>query len=244
MLSHLIPQVGFPWAIRTCAFLILFLLIIANLTIRPYQLPRPRKVTTAELIKPLLESQFLLVLIGFFFFSYGFFVPINYLQVQASEAGVSPHLVQYLIAILNAGSLFGRLISGFLADKVGRYNVFVVVCYLSGIWVLTLWLPASNTATIVAFAILFGFFSGAYVSLITPLVMQISPMAEIGLRSGIVFFFSAIPALTTNPINGAILSNSGWSGPMIFSGVFCIAGPTFVLVARIRNTGWKLFARF
>jgi MFS family permease len=147
--------------------------------------------------------------------------------------------------ILNAGSLFGRLFSGFLGDRIGRYNIFVIVCYLSGIWILALWLADTSDTALIAFVVLFGFFSGAYVSLITPLVMQISPMVELGFLTGIVLLVTAIGGMTTNPINGAILNNAGgWAEPKIFSGVLCLAGTTFVLIARIRKTGWKLFARF
>lgn len=222
-----------------------FLLIIANLTIRAHSPPHPHKVTGAQLIKPLTEIHFVLVTAGLFCFTYGFFIPINYLNVQALSAGMNPYLAQYLLPILNGGSLFGRLFSGFLGDKIGRFNIFIIVCYLSGIWILVLWLPDTSDPALITFAVLFGFFSGAYVALITPLIMQISPMAELGFRTGIVFFLGSIAGLTTNPISGAILDiEGGWAGLKIFSGVLCLAGTTFVLVARIRKTGWKLFIRF
>ncbi|KAF1991433.1 MFS general substrate transporter [Aulographum hederae CBS 113979] len=244
MVTHLIRLVGFGWAMRTCAFLILALLIIANLTIRPYQPPVPRKTTFVQLAKPFTESQFILVLLGFFCFSYGFFAPINYLPVQALSAGMSANLAQYILTILNAGSLFGRLFSGFAGDKIGRYNIFIVVCYLSGILILGLWLTDHSNAGIIAFAVLFGFFSGAYVSLITALVMAISPMKELGFRTGIVMFVTSLGGLTTSPINGAIVDSNGggYSGLMIFSGVFCLVGTTLILVARMRMAGWKIIA--
>ena len=230
---------------RICAFLMLFLLIIANLTVRAFHPPHPHQVTGAQLVKPLTEIQFVLITAGFFCFSYGFFVPINYLPVQALSADMNPDMAQYLLPTLNARSLFGRLFSGFLGDKIGRYNIFVIVSYLSGIWILALWLPNTSNPGLIAFAVLFGFFFGAYVSLITSLVIQISPMTELGFRTGIVLFVTAIGGLTTNLINGAILDSAGgWAGPKIFSGVFCLVGTTFVLVARIRKTGWELFARF
>jgi len=118
---------------RICAFLMLFLLIIANLTVRPFRPPQPHKVTINQLVKPLIEIQFILITAGFFLFSYGFYMPVNYLPVQALSAGMIPDLAQYLLPMLNAGSLFGRLFAGFLSDEIGRYNIFVVVCYLSGI---------------------------------------------------------------------------------------------------------------
>src|SRR4051794_29595394 len=70
MVSRLIPQIGFGWTMRICAFLIMFMLIIANLTMRPYYSPRPHQVTTAELVKPFTEIPFVLLLAGFCIFSF------------------------------------------------------------------------------------------------------------------------------------------------------------------------------
>ncbi|KAG6040620.1 hypothetical protein E4U41_007684 [Claviceps citrina] len=246
MVSRLIDQVGFPWAMRTCAFLILVLLIIASLTVRNFQPPRPQKLTGAQLAKPFREMDFVFLCAGFFCFTFGIFVPINFLPVQALDAGMDPSLAQYLLSILNAASLFGRLFSGIMGDRMGRYNIFVVVCALTGIWVLALWIPASSTGGIVAFAALFGFCSGAYVSLIAPLVAQISPLREIGFRTGIIFFVASVSGLVTNPISGAILGDGdkNWLGVKVFAGLFCLAGTLLVLLSRLHHTGWKLAVVF
>ncbi|GKT93787.1 major facilitator superfamily transporter [Colletotrichum tofieldiae] len=245
MVTRLIKSVGYGWSMRICAFMILGLLIVANLTVKAIHPPRPQKLTRKQLLRPFKEFEFVCVVVGFFLFTYGIFVPINYIQVQALEAGMDPNLAQYLVPMLNAGSLFGRIGSGILGDKIGKYNIFVVVCYLTSIWMLALWIPANTDAALIAFAVLFGFCSGAYVSLIAPLIAQISPIQEIGFRTGITFFTNSIGGLTTNPINGAILAGSGgWVGIKVFSGVFCIAGTTFILAARIHRTGWKLIAAF
>lgn len=251
MVTRLISSVGFGWSMRISAFVILFLLVIANLTIRQYKAPQSPSKTAgsssstspapaSKRNSPFTEINFVLLMAGFFLFSYGFFVVINYLPVQALAAGMDANLAAYMLPILNAGSLFGRLFAGWSGDKIGRYNVFIVVCFLTGVWVLALWLPAHGDGAIIAFAVLFGVFSGAFVSLIVPLVMAISPLAELGLRSGIITLTMAISGLTTNPINGAILAgHGGWSALKIFSGVFCLAGTIFVLLIRTRSVGWN-----
>ncbi|KAF4977212.1 hypothetical protein FZEAL_6240 [Fusarium zealandicum] len=245
MVTRLIDQVGYGWSMRICAFMMLGLLIIANLTIKSRLPPQPQKVSREQLMKPFHEPEFIFVILGFFIFSFGMFVPINYLPSQALYAGVDPNFVQYLIPILNAASLFGRIISGYLGDKVGRYNIFIVVCYLTGIWILALWIPCTTQNGLIAFAALYGYCSGAFVSLIAPLVAQISPLPEIGFRTGIVFFISSIGGLTTNPIAGEIINRpNGWVGAKVFAGVFCIVGTTFILVARVHRVGWKLRVAF
>ncbi|KAH8651177.1 major facilitator superfamily domain-containing protein [Xylariales sp. PMI_506] len=245
MVSRLINAVGYSWSMRICAFLILALLVIANLTVKARHPPRPQPISRAQLIQPFKEPGYVLLTAGFFFLTYGIFVPLNYLPLQAISAGMSPSLVEYLVPILNAASLFGRLFSGFMGDRIGRFNIFVIVCGLSSLWIFVLWLVDSSNAALIAFAALFGFCSGAYVSLISPLIMQISPISEIGFRSGIVFFCSATGGLTTNVIAGAILdATSDWIGVKVFSGVFCLVGTAIIFASRINHTGWNLFAIF
>jgi hypothetical protein len=51
---------------------------------------------------------------------------------------MSAALAQYLVAILNARSLLGRLSAGVCSDRVGAYNIFVCVVFLAGVVVLGL----------------------------------------------------------------------------------------------------------
>ncbi|KAG8355276.1 hypothetical protein FVEN_g6621 [Fusarium venenatum] len=241
MVTRIIDKQGFGWAMRISAFMILGLLLITNLTIRNHNPPQPQKWTSAQFLRPMREPEFILLACGFFCLTYGVFIPINYLPTQAQSVGVNPKLTQYLASILNAGSLFGRLSSGILADKIGRYNTFIIVCYLTTIWILALWIPTNTQQAIIAFAALFGFSSGAYISLISPLVAQVSSLHEIGLRTGLIYLGCAIGGLTTNPISGAIVSGSlGWTGPKVFAGLFCFVGTTSILMARAQCTGWKV----
>ncbi|KAK1243447.1 hypothetical protein MKX07_004075 [Trichoderma sp. CBMAI-0711] len=241
MVRRLIDEVGFGWAMRISAFLILALLIVAILTVTTHNPPKFQPITLKRMITPFTEIQFSCLAMGLLLFTFGLYVPIDYVSVEAAQAGMDPNLAQYLVPILNAGSLFGRVFSGFAGDKWGRYNIFVSVCYLAGIFVLGLWIPAATDGARIAFATLFGFMSGAYVALIAALVVQISHPSEIGFRTGLIFLASSVGGLTTDPISGAILEKPiGWLGPKIFAGILCIVGTSFVLAARIHRTGWKL----
>lgn len=122
--------------------------------------------------------------------------------------------------------------------------MFVSVCYLAGVLILALWIPASTPAAIVVFAVTFGFASGAYVALAAPCVVRISPFQQIGYRVGLVFLFSSVAGLTTSPIAGAILaaSHGSWLGTKVYAGVLTMAGTTLALGARLNRTGPKLRA--
>ncbi|KAJ5682414.1 hypothetical protein N7462_005579, partial [Penicillium macrosclerotiorum] len=246
MISRLINEIGYPWAMRTAAFLMLFLLIIAILTVRSRVPPKPVRLNRESMLRPFTEIKMRLVFFGFLMMTFGIFIPINYLVIQAMQSGMSANLAQYLLPMLNAASLFGRMTAGIGSDKIGPYNILVCASYLAGIVTLALWIPATSNDAIIVYAILFGFSSGAYVSLAAALVVKISPFPEIGYRTGLLFLFSSIGGLTTSPIAGAILSHDhgSYTGMKVFAGVFLIAGASLVLAARVYSTGPVLLARF
>ena len=102
MISRLIPSVGYGWTMRISAFLILFLLILAGLTVKSRFPPNPQPVTRKQLIAPFHEPVFLALNTGLCLFTFGMFVPINYLVVEAISSGMSLYLAHYLVAIFNA----------------------------------------------------------------------------------------------------------------------------------------------
>ena len=101
MIDHLVREVGFGWTIRISAFLILALLVIGNLTVTSRLQPTPRPLGLRQYFTPLKELPYLLTTIASFLFYLGLFLPINYVQVQATTYGMSPSLAAYLIPILN-----------------------------------------------------------------------------------------------------------------------------------------------
>lgn len=88
---------------------------------------------------------------------------------DALEHGISSNLALYSLSILNAASIFGRIIPNWLADTYGPLTILVPQCFISGVLIF-LFLPMCKTAGgLVAFTILFGFSSGACASRIPSL---------------------------------------------------------------------------
>ena len=263
MITRLGAQIGFDWSMRISAFLFLFLLVIACLTVRSRNPPKPTPWSLGAFVSPLRETAFTANAIGLALFSGGMFIPFNFLVLEAKYRGMDSDLANYQIAVLNGvryacfdlvcsdaglglpifNSIFGRIIPGWLGDKVGRFNVMIVTTGLSAILVLVLWIPApdgSNAATIV-FACLFGFTSGTFVGMTPALVQQMSRIEEVGVRLGITFGINSIAALVSNPIAGALIARDG--GGYLYLKIFCgLAmglGCVSLIVARTAQSGWK-----
>jgi predicted ferric reductase len=102
MVTHLINSVGYGWAMRIAAFLILFLLIVANLTVKCRVPPKPQTVTAQDLYRPLREPLSVTVMGAYALLTFGIYIAINYIIVSATSQGMSVALSQYLVPILNA----------------------------------------------------------------------------------------------------------------------------------------------
>ena len=61
MVQRLVTEVGFGWTMRICAFLVLGLLIVANVFIKSRITPRPTPVKLMDFIRPLTERVFALL---------------------------------------------------------------------------------------------------------------------------------------------------------------------------------------
>lgn len=118
--------------------------------------------------------------------------------------------------------------------------MFIAVT-VSGILALALWIPAKSNALIILFAALYGFFSGAYVSLGPTVVAQISDIKEIGLRNGVLYFCVGIAVLVGSPISGQLVTamNGDFLGLQIFGGTTMVVGASIILFSRVILAGFK-----
>jgi MFS family permease len=94
---------------------------------------------------------------------------------------------------MNAANTIGRIVPGWFADKLGRFNLMVPSALLAGVSCIALWLFAHDTATLAAFAVIYGLFAGATMGLDVAVTAQISPPENFGTRVGMSYAFMSIP---------------------------------------------------
>jgi MFS family permease len=102
MLTRMINKVGYGWAMRTSAFIIMALLIVANLLLKTRQAPSRRALPRKHMWRPFRETPFVLLLIGLFLVPFGLYTPIDYLPVASIGQGMSKDMAQNLVAFFNA----------------------------------------------------------------------------------------------------------------------------------------------
>lgn len=110
------PRIGFGWATRVIAFIILGTLIVPLTVMKmPVKPSTHRKIFDPTAWR---ETPYVILAIGMFVGFMGLYIPFFYVQTYSIEKNImTEDLAFYLLPILNTGSLFGRLVSGFLTDS-------------------------------------------------------------------------------------------------------------------------------
>ncbi|KAI0768212.1 major facilitator superfamily domain-containing protein [Trametes elegans] len=237
ILEQLIPRVGFGWACRIVAFILMACLIVSCLTIRT-RLPLSGRISfrTAIDFGGFKDPRYTLATIGSFLLFYGFFIPYFYLQLYAKYRSVQPHIANYLLAILNAMNVPSRIIPGWLADKTGPLSVFIPAAAICTILILGLWLPSQSAGAIITFAALYGLVSGSFVSLLPTYIATISPREVYGARLGSVYMIVGVATLVGTPTGGALLKEHDeqhFRNLIIFCGVMTAAGTAVLAMAGV-----------
>ncbi|KAK2134281.1 major facilitator superfamily transporter [Fusarium oxysporum II5] len=238
----LLPKVGFAWAMRTCAFLVLGLMIFAIYAVRlPYK-PAKRPITRA-LARRMLQPSFVLLTLSVFMFSLGAFLPVTYMAENATNRGLDVSLAQYMVSIYNAGALAGRLTPGIIGNKVGFFNLAAIAMAVTSILTLALWIPASTTPSLIAFAVLFGWSSNALIGLLPVLIGAVSDPRELGLRGGVCYGLIAFSTLAGLPIGSSLITNGNYDKMKIFSGAVVAGSALCLATARVSVGGLRFWKR-
>lgn len=234
------PQIGFGWTTRVIGFIILATLFVPNTVMKVRVLPAQRRALLD--LPAFKEIPYTLFVAGAFIGFMGLYMPFFYIQLYAIRGGITDtNFAFYLLAILNSASIFGRIVPNFVADKVGPFNVIVPCAIISGILCFCL-IPISSVAALIVFCVLFGFFSGSFVSLPPTIIVVLSlhKRGKIGTRLGMCFAVVSVGMLIGAPIGGVILDAHGFTSVWVFGGVLMVTGGLIMGLSRGFKVGWSL----
>lgn len=248
-LQALFTKVGWAWATRVLALIYLVLCSIACLTIRS-RLPPKRGANIIPSLRIFKDGTGALfwTTVGIFMLEWGLFIPIAYLTQYSMAVGVSNSFSYQIMAIFNAGSVLGRWVPGYVADRWGRYNTMLITIMGCLISIFAFWLPSAFVSQVavvpllVVFCLLMGFSSGSNISLTPICVGQLCDTREYGRYYATCYTFVSFSSLTGLPIGGALVnaSGGGWWATILFTGG-CYIGALFSFTAaRVGVWGWKL----
>ena len=144
---------------------------------------------------------------------------LTYIDLGAIALGISPEFSFYLVSIVNASSGFGRVTAGYLGDKVGAVNVSAPLTLICAIMTYV-WPLATTKGSLIVVAVIYGFCSGAYITLLPAPLVAMGDMHDAGRRTGIAGSAIALGAVAGPPISGAIIqSPDGFKTVSYYAGI-------------------------
>ncbi|EXJ66417.1 uncharacterized protein A1O5_10569 [Cladophialophora psammophila CBS 110553] len=248
-LRHSISSVGFGWGVRILALISLVTLGVSNLLIRQRLPPRPRKGSRFIEYQALREQrEFALWITGQFVTYFGFFGFYNYVEAWAESIGLNRDdrsdgfPLEYLLPVLNASSILGRLIPCFIADYIGPLNIQGPALFVTALLVFV-WIPCHTIGSLLAITVLYGFFSGAVIGTPPAVVASMTEdLRRFGGRMGVMFLVMAGSSLVGPPVMGAIIEMHGgsYNAARVYAGSMVMGGALFVWLARVSKTGFRV----
>ncbi|CAF1213612.1 unnamed protein product [Rotaria magnacalcarata] len=190
-------------------------------------------------IKLLKNHAFVLFIISNFLTSLGFNIPYNFANDLAIDAKVAEHRRHWIIMSIGFGNCIGRIIIGVLGDFkwINRLNLYNIALIFAGIATMTAPLCGSIVYSHMAYAFVFGFFSGGYVGLTTVIVKDLVGENKVSHALGITYSFQGLATAIGTPIVGTMrdyplnpLQPYLWpyiifGGSIILSGIILFAIP-------------------
>jgi MFS family permease len=132
----------------------------------------------------------------------------------------------------------GRLALGWVGDKIGRLNMYIISCTIAGLLCCLLWKFATTYETLLAFSITWGLVCGLYFALAPPITGNIVGIERISPGLSLLFVTSSISAVGP-PIASAIQKatpQQDYIGVQMFAGAVYLFGALICFGLKIKMT--------
>ncbi|CAF9939081.1 MAG: hypothetical protein HETSPECPRED_001478 [Heterodermia speciosa] len=245
VLRRLIAKIGFGWAVRVMAFIMLATLLI-SLSVMRSRLP-PRKSGPIVDFSAFRDPAYSIFLASVLITYTGLYVPFFYVESYATSIGISGDVAFDMLIIMNAASVVGRLLPPFFADRTGNLAMLIPCTFFSAIIILA-WIRVSSQEGLIAISVMYGFISGSIQAVVPATVAFLCPdLSKYGTRLGMTLAIGGgLGLLVGAPIAGAILDTQSsadhqeYWGLLVFSGTLVFLGALLQLTVRVLKVGWSL----
>ncbi|KAL3476634.1 major facilitator superfamily domain-containing protein [Aspergillus californicus] len=240
LLRTLFPKYGWTWSIRIVAFIAVGCYAVGIALVKGRLPPSPMSRATID-IRAFKSAGLCFLAAAVFSFEFVIFGCAALLPTYVRYAGLSEDVQFYSLTVLNGMSLLGRILPGFTADLVGRFNVLASLVAMTLLVMATVWLPvgSNNQQTLYAVVAIFGFGSGGWISLAPVCAGQLCRTEEYGRFYSTIYALGAFGALFSVPVGGKLLATTTPQVLVGFYSAVLVVGFGCVVLSRWALLGWK-----
>lgn len=143
--------------------------------------------------------------------------------------------------LLCSGSTLGRLIPGYLADRMGSFNVTLTMTTVTLLAILTIWLPVGDSSEVGLYvvSVCLGFGTGSFVSTSATCLGQLCDVRDMGKYLGSCYTVVSLSTLASTPVCQYILSHNGPAALIWFLAGVLASALASCLVVRWTLLGYR-----
>lgn len=106
------------------------------------------------------------------------FMVLVHMVPYSIDIGIDPLTASYWLGLIGVSSVPGRIVMGFISDRIGKANTFALCCLLESL-LIPLLLTGKHLLLSI-FAVFFGFFYGGWMAMYAPLISELFGLKHIG----------------------------------------------------------------
>lgn len=239
IMTSINANLGPGWTYRILGFICLFFDILACFFIRERNPPAVRqrkKLSQIINFAVFKNSDFVLFAIASNIGLLGYFIPYFFLPSYSTYLGFTAEQGSTLVAASSACNFVGRLMTGYLADRIGKVNTNVLFTFITAVSCLLIWTFAFTYGSLMAFAVIFGLTSGSFFALISPICAALLGMESFLSGLSLLLFTNVFAVFGPN-IASAIessVSSAPFFSYKMFSGIAYTVAFIILLILKLR----------
>ncbi|RAQ41018.1 MFS transporter (Mch2) [Aspergillus flavus] len=236
--GHMIPTLGFPWAMRILGIISFVInLVCANLLRVPSSTRSNMRHTPIFSRALLRRLDYLTLLLWAFLSALGYIALLFSLSSYAVAVGFTHDQASLASALLNLGQAIGRPSVGLLSDYLGRVNVASGASALAGILCLIVWVFAESLGVLYFFAIAVGLFAGTLFAAAAPLAAEVVGIEDLSAALGILWFVICPPTTVAEAIAVQLRDSEANAKPylrvQLFTGMMYLGAGGCLVMLRV-----------
>ncbi|XP_023612847.1 monocarboxylate transporter 5 isoform X1 [Myotis lucifugus] len=154
-----------------------------------------------------------------------YLIPTLHLVARAKTLGIDMMDASYLVSVAGITEAVSQLLSGWIADQNWTSKYHYHKSYLALCGITNLLAPLATTfPLLMTYTVVFAIFSGGYLALILPVLVDLSGNSAVHRFMGLSSFFTGIAVLSGPPIAGWLYDYT-----QTYAGSFYFSGTCFLL---------------
>jgi MFS family permease len=109
---------------------------------------------------------------------FALFIVLVHMVPYSIDIVVDPLTASYWLGLVGVSSVPGRVVMGFVSDRIGKAKTFALCCLIEGLLIPLL--LAGRYVLLPVFALFFGFFYGGLMAMYAPLISELFGLKHIG----------------------------------------------------------------